>query len=127
VLEVDNPDFNLTALDFSPDEKALVSTSRNINHYFSPRITAARYSPTGRWIISTSLDNTVIVSSAETGEKLVSLRYRNSLVALDVAATARDILIATGSEAGDVNIARFFEDAEEITSYATSVFQDISD
>ena len=69
----------------------------------------------------------MIVSSAETGEKLVSQRYRNSLVALDVAATARDILIATGSEAGDVNIARFFEDAEEITSYATSVFQDISD
>jgi len=27
LLEVDNPDFNLTALDFSPDEKALVSTS----------------------------------------------------------------------------------------------------
>jgi WD40 repeat protein len=148
LLGVDNSDFNLTALDFSPDEKALVGTSsngndpevpvvrvwdlasgssRNINHHTSPFITAAKYSPSGRWIISTALDNTVIVSSADTGEKLVSLRYRNSLVALDVAATSRGTLIATGSEAGDVNVARFFEDADEITSYATSVLQEISD
>jgi WD40 repeat protein len=141
--EGDNPDRILTALDFSPDEKALVSTSsidpevrvwnlasgtsRNINHHISPKITAAKYSPSGRWIVSTSLDNTVIVSSAGTGEKLVSLPYRNSLLALDLAATSRGILIATGSEAGDVNVARFFEDADEITSYATSVLQDISD
>jgi hypothetical protein len=143
LLGVHNLDFNLTALDFSPDEKALVGTSsidpevrvwdlasgssRNINHHTSPFITAAKYSPSGRWIISTSLDNTVIVSSADTGEILVSLRYRNSLVALDLAATSRGTLIATGSEAGDVNVARFFEDADEITSYATSVLQDISD
>jgi hypothetical protein len=143
LLGGDNPDFNLTALDFSPDEKALVGTSsgvpevrvwvlasgtsRNINRHVSPTITAAKYSPSGRWIISTSLDNTVIVSSPDTGVKLVSLHYRNSLVALDLAATARGILIATGSEAGDVNVARFFEDADEITSYATSVLQDISD
>jgi WD40 repeat protein/energy-coupling factor transporter ATP-binding protein EcfA2 len=140
-----NEDFKLTALDFSPDEKALVGTSndiddpevrvwdfasgtsRNINHHFSPKITAAKYSPSGRWITSIARDNTIIVSSADTGEKLVSLRYRNSLLALDLAATERGTLIAVGSEAGDVNVARFFENKDEITSYATSVLQDISD
>jgi WD40 repeat protein len=137
-------DFNFTSLDFSPDERALVATSsgipapevriwdladgrsRNINHHFSPTITAARYSPSGQWIISASYDNTIVVSSAKTGNKLIGLNYSNGLTALDIASTPRGTLMAIGSESGDVIVTRFFENSQEITSYTMSVLQDIS-
>jgi WD40 repeat protein len=135
-------DFKLASLDFSPDEKGLVGTSsrnpqvrvwnlsdgswRNINHHFSPVVTAARYSTSGKWIISASYDNTVVVADANTGEKLVALSYRNSLLSLDIASTKKGTLMATGSESGDVNVMRFFEDETEVTSFAASVLQDIS-
>jgi WD40 repeat protein/energy-coupling factor transporter ATP-binding protein EcfA2 len=137
-------DFTLTSLDFSPDEKSLAATSssgptpevqvwnlandssRTLNQHFSTVITAARYSPSGQRIISTSYDNTVVVSSADTGKKLITLGYRNSLFALDIASTPRGILLATGSEAGEVNVMRFFEDDKDVISYATSVLRDIS-
>jgi len=137
-------DFSLTSLDFSPDEKSLVATSannqkpevriwnladgssRNINHHFSPNISAARYSPSGLWIISGSNDNNIVVSSAQTGEQLVALSYRNSLLALDIVSTPRGVLLATGSEGGEINVMRFFGNAKEISSYAEAVLQDVS-
>jgi WD40 repeat protein len=134
--------YNLTSIDFSPDDKAFVATasglgsevrlwnltggsSRNINHHVSP-VPAARYSPSGRRVISISYDNTVVVSSSETGKKLVGLNYRNSLLSLDIASTPRGTLMATGSDAGEVNVMRFFEDDKDITSYAASVLRDVA-
>jgi WD40 repeat protein/energy-coupling factor transporter ATP-binding protein EcfA2 len=133
----------ITSLDFSPDGKALVSTSgggaqgelrlwdlvngtsRNINYHSSPTITAARFSPSGRWVVSTSYDNRIIVSSADTGEKLVVLSYRRSLLTLDIKQTPRGVLMATGSEAGDVNIMHFFEGGKDVISYTARVLQDV--
>jgi len=137
-------EFYLMSLDISPDEKTLVASSstdqtpelrvwdladgssRNISHHFSPRITAARFAPSGQSVISTSHDNSIVVSSVQTGEKLIALSYRNSLLSLDIASTPRGVLMATGSDAGDINVLRFFDDAKDVTSYAESVLRDIS-
>jgi WD40 repeat protein len=134
---------NISSLHFSPDETTFISTSdkaevllwnladtspKNINHHGStPYVSAAKYSPSGRWIISTAWDNKIIVSSAKDGKELVELEYRYSLFALDVAPTPRGTLMATGSEAGDVNVARFFEDSTDLEVFTTSVLKYISE
>lgn len=137
---------DIISLDFSPDEKFIVSTSnrqivstsnrqqvrvwnlsngtsKNINHH-TASVTAARYSPSGRWIASASYDNTVVVSHADTGKQLVALTYRNTLFSLEIVPTPRGVLMATGSEAGDVNVMLFFEDANDVYSYAASFLRD---
>src|SRR5262249_40198400 len=100
--------------------------SRNINHHFSPKNTAAQYTPSGQWIVSASYDNTIAVSSAATGDKLVALSYRNTLLSLAIAKTPHGTLVASGSEAGDVNVMRFFDDEKDLTAYTASVLQDLS-
>jgi WD40 repeat protein len=132
---------DINTLDFSPDETALVAasqagdvriwdlagaTSRNISNHTSPYVTAARYSPSGQWVISVSNDNSVIVSSAESGEILFVPSYRNSLFDLVIESTPRGVMMATGSEAGDVNVMHFFENGKDIASYAKSVLRDVS-
>ncbi|GIQ78671.1 AAA family ATPase [Bradyrhizobium sp. RD5-C2] len=132
---------DVNTLDFSPDEASLLASSqaadvriwdiasgasKNINYHVSPFVTAARYSPSGAWIASTSNDNSVIVSSAETGKRLVILPYRNSLFDLSIVKTGRGTLMVTGSEAGDVNVGRFFEDGTGVGAYAQSVLRDVS-
>ena len=92
----------------------------------SPYVTAARYSPSGQWIVSTSNDNSLMVSTAKSGELLVVLRYRNSLFDLVIASAPRGVLLVTGSEAGDVNVMPWFENDQDIVSYAKSVLRDVS-
>ena len=132
---------DINTLDFSPDGKSLVAasqagevrvwdlasgTSVNINHHESPFVTAARYSPSGQWIASTSNDNSLVVSSAKSGKQFVVLRYRNSLFDLEIASTPRGGLLVTGSEVGDVNVMPWFENDKDIVSYAKSVLRDVA-
>ena len=134
-------DGGINSLDFSPDERAIVAASqrwevrvwdlaggpsRNISHHASPFVTAARYSPSGQWIVSTSNDKTVVVSAAESGAKLVVLKYPNSLLDVVAASTPRGSMMATGSGTGDVNVMPLFENAKDISPYVTAVLQDIS-
>jgi WD40 repeat protein/energy-coupling factor transporter ATP-binding protein EcfA2 len=132
----------INTVDFSPDGKSLVAASQsgevlvwdlerdettprmNINHHGSPYVTAARYSPSGQRIVSTSNDNSLIVSSATTGDKLVTLSFRNSLFDVEIASSGT--MMVTGSEAGDVNVMRWFENDTDVVSYAKSVLQDVS-
>ncbi|MFQ3456295.1 AAA family ATPase [Bradyrhizobium sp. UFLA01-814] len=131
----------VNSLDFAPDETALVASSqagevkiwdvaskdsKNVSHHASPYVTAAKFSPSGKSIVSTSDDNSVIVSDARSGAQIAKLTYRNSLFGLAVAKTMRGTLMATGSEAGDVNVGTFFEDGNAVTSYARSVLHDVS-
>jgi WD40 repeat protein len=137
----ENRNGDINTLDFSPDGKSLVAASQagevrvwdlesgksvNINRHTSPFVTAARYSPSGEWIASTSNDNSVIISSVKSGKELVALYYRNSLFDLEIASTPRGILLATGSEAGDVNVMHWFENDKEIVSFAKSVLNDVA-
>jgi hypothetical protein len=70
--------------------------------------------------------NTLAVASAATGDLLLTLRYRNCLMALDALSTPAGDLMATGSEAGDINVMRFFIDVRCIESYATLILLDLS-
>jgi len=132
---------DVNSLDFSPDETALAASSqfydvrvwdlangksRNINYHGSPYVTAVRFSPSGKSIVSTSDDNSLIVSDVKSGELVTRLNYRNSLLDLAVTKTARGVLMATGSGAGDVYVAPCFEDGNDVVSYAKSVLHDIS-
>lgn len=131
----------VNSLVFSPDETALLASSqaaevrvwdvasgesRNISHHKSPYVTAAMFSPSGKLIASTSDDNSVIVSDAASGAEITRLTYRNSLYGLVIVKTDRGTLMATGSEAGDVNVGTFFEDGNAVISYAKSVVKDVS-
>jgi hypothetical protein len=71
-------------------------------------------------------DNTLAVASAATSDMLLTLRYRNCLMALDALSTPAGDLMATGSEAGDINVMRFFIDVRCIESYATLILLDLS-
>jgi hypothetical protein len=47
-------------------------------------------------------------------------------MALDALSTPAGDLMATGSEAGDINVMRFFIDVRCIESYATLILLDLS-
>lgn len=132
---------DVNSLDFSPDETALVASSqfydvdiwnlaggkpRDINHHGSPYVTSAKFSPSGKSIVSVSDDNSLIVTDVASGQLVTKLDYRSSLLDLAVIKTARGTLMATGSGAGDVDVAPYFENGNDVISYTKSVLHDIS-
>jgi WD40 repeat protein/energy-coupling factor transporter ATP-binding protein EcfA2 len=129
----------VTAVDFSPDEKSLVSASEDktvgiwsrtdrrskielVGH--TDAVTGVAYSVAGRFVASVSKDKRVIVWNAKDGKPLARLPAdRNGILSLDLRPTPLGTLMAIGSAGGKVDVVRFFESAEEIVGFSEAFLE----